>query len=161
MSQAAARHAKPERSTSQPRNVQFKKLYHADKAEIVLMVRRGVAARTAKSWLANKHISIGDTLRALDLSVATFNRKVAKKETFSPAESERIVGFARLIGQVQTMVENTDGSAEFDAAEWLSRWLREPLPALGGAKPIDYMDTVTGQDLISQKLDQIAHGVYA
>ncbi|WP_274378045.1 MbcA/ParS/Xre antitoxin family protein, partial [Gluconobacter thailandicus] len=44
---------------------------------------------------------------------------------------------------------------------WLARWLTDPLPALGNARPIDFMNTMEGQALVSQKLAQIASGAYA
>jgi len=43
---------------------------------------------------------------------------------------------ARLIGQVQAMVEQSGNPEGFDAAHWLGAWLDEPLPALGGLSAI-------------------------
>lgn len=143
------------------RKASFRRLYDAAPADIVALVRDGVAAVEAKGWIARSRLPVGETLRALDLPVATFNKIVARRGRFSPAVSERIVGFARLIGKVEKMVEGAGRDARFDAAEWLSRWLRRPLPALGGARPIEFMDTVTGQAIVAQKLDQIALGAYA
>nr|WP_241813515.1 antitoxin Xre/MbcA/ParS toxin-binding domain-containing protein [Herbaspirillum sp. C7C2] len=37
---------------------------------------------------------------------------------------------------------NLENSPNFDAAKWLSNWLLSPLPALGGAAPASYLDTV-------------------
>ena len=39
-------------------------------------------------------------------------------------------------------------------------WLERPLPALGGAKPSAYMDTMTGQKLVSNLLVQSQLGVF-
>jgi hypothetical protein len=33
---------------------------------------------------------------------------------------------------------------EFDAPRWVSTWLVQPLPALGGLTPASYMDTFEG-----------------
>jgi hypothetical protein len=54
------------------------------------------------------------------------------------------------------------GTAEgFDASRWVGEWLERPLPALGGAKPAEYMDTMEGQELISRLLAQAQSGAYA
>ena len=101
------------------------------------------------------------TLKALDLPVATFNKKVKANAKLSPAESERVVGFVRLVGQVEDMVEASADSSGFDARAWLARWLTEPLPAFGNARPIDFLDTMEGQSLVSRTLAQVASGAYA
>ena len=87
--------------------------------------------------------------------------RVKSDAKLSPAESERVIGFARLVGQVEAMIEEAGDPAGFDARAWLSRWLTEPLPALGNGRPIDFMNTMEGQSLVSQKLAQVASGAYA
>ena len=59
------------------------------------------------------------------------------------------------------MVKESGDPEGFNAAEWLSRWLREPLPALGGQMPIKLLDTMAGQALVSQALSRIQSGAYA
>ena len=125
------------------------------------LIKLGVSAADAKLWLDLPDLGRGLALKALDLPVATFNKKVRANARLSPAESERVVGFARLVGQVETMVLEAGSKQGFDARSWLARWLTEPLPALGNGKPIDFMDTMDGQALVSQKLAQIASGAYA
>lgn len=139
----------------------YRTLYRSQLLERIEIVRAGVKASDAKVWLAMPDISGIAMMKALDLSVATFNRKVKSRETLSKAESERVVGFARLIGQLEAMVDEAGGRDTFDARSWISRWLTEPLPALGRARPIDFMDTMEGQRLVSQTLAQIASGSYA
>ena len=41
------------------------------------------------------------------------------------------------------------------------RWLTEPLPALGGSRPADLMDTMEGQSLVAAALAKIQSGAYA
>ena len=67
----------------------------------------------------------------------------------------------KLVGQLEAMVEESGDPDSFDAPGWLSRWLREPLPALGGDKPINLLDTMEGQALISRALAQMQSGAYA
>ena len=61
--------------------------------------------------------------------------------------------------QVEAMVEDAGDPSGFDARAWLAHWLTEPLPALGNAKPIELMNTMEGQNLVSRTLAQAASGV--
>ena len=67
----------------------------------------------------------------------------------------------RILEQVQTMVRQSGEPAGFDAAAWLSRWLSEPLPALGGTRPIDLLNTAEGEAQVSTILARIQSGAYA
>jgi hypothetical protein len=73
----------------------------------------------------------------------------------------RVLGLLRLIGQVAVMVEHSGDPKEFDAARWVGGWLERPIPALGGARPADYMETIAGQTLVSKLLMQSQAGVFA
>jgi putative toxin-antitoxin system antitoxin component (TIGR02293 family) len=139
----------------------YRKLYETQPADRIQIIKHGVKASEAKAWLSVPVIAMGVVLKALDLPVATFNRKVKANQRLSKAEGERVVGFARLVGQLEAMVDEAGDAKGFDARAWMSRWLTEPLPALGNAMPIDYMDTMEGQSLVSRTLAQVASGAYA
>lgn len=136
-------------------------LYRTPVMERIRLITSGVTAADAKRWLEIAALGRNATLKALDLPVATFNKKVKANAKLSPAESERVLGFARLVGQTEAMVEEAGSPSDFDARAWLARWLTEPLPALGNARPLDFMNTMEGQNLVAQKLAQIASGAYA
>ena len=68
---------------------------------------------------------------------------------------------ARLVDQVQAMVERGGDSEGFDATKWLTTWLDQPLPALGGVRPVKYLDTSAGQAIVSHMLAMMESGVYA
>ncbi|MDB5934475.1 MAG: hypothetical protein JWQ01_1819 [Massilia sp.] len=73
----------------------------------------------------------------------------------------RTAGEAALLTQLERMISESGNGEEFDALQWLSDWLESSLPALGGAKPADYMYTVQGQERISDLLAMIQSGAYA
>jgi hypothetical protein len=73
----------------------------------------------------------------------------------------RDAAIAKLVTQVETMLLQAGVPFEFDTAAWITRWLEDPLPALGGARPIDYMNTPEGQALVSKTLALIPSGAYA
>jgi putative toxin-antitoxin system antitoxin component (TIGR02293 family) len=136
-------------------------VYRATALERIDMIRRGIPAAAAKRLFADLPIGQGAGFKALNLSTATVNKKAKHGETLSPGESERIVGFAKLVGQLEAMVQDSGNPTNFDARAWMARWLNEPLPAFGGARPADLIDTMEGQGLVSAALAKIQSGAYA
>ncbi|MBC7452143.1 MAG: DUF2384 domain-containing protein [Massilia sp.] len=114
----------------------------------VQVIRRGVRAVEVKDMVRMMAAPQDKMFKVLKLSIATVNRKANLDEALSPEDSERVVGMANLIGQVQTMVEQSGDAAGFDAARWTARWLDAPSFALAGVCPASYMDTMEGQMLV-------------
>jgi putative toxin-antitoxin system antitoxin component (TIGR02293 family) len=141
--------------------VDYLAIYHASAFERIGMIKRGILAADAKRIFAELAIGQGTALRALNLSPATVNKKAKQHQTLSPEESERVIGVAKLVGQLVAQIQESGNPDDFDAVAWLSRWLNDPLPALGGARPIELMDTMEGQSLVSTTLAQLQSGAYA
>lgn len=139
----------------------FATLYAAPALTRIEWAKAGIGARVAKAILSQLRVPQGEALTALHIPVATVNRKARTNAPLAPAEAERVLGFGRLLGQVQAMVREGGNPDGFDASAWLSAWMSTPVPALGGARPLDLMDTMTGQALIAQVLAQMQSGAYA
>jgi len=139
----------------------YVELFRASPTDRIRLIKGGVPATKAKRMISDLHLDQRVMLTALNLSTATINRKASRDEALSLDEGERVIGVARLIGQLQDMIEESGDPGGFDAPEWLATWLREPLPALGQARPIDLLDTMEGQRMVSTALAQIQSGAYA
>jgi putative toxin-antitoxin system antitoxin component (TIGR02293 family) len=129
--------------------------------ERIALVKRGIPAgevfKVAKTIGRPKE----RLMKVLGLPRATVDRKAKANEQLSIEHSERLIGFAKLVGQVQVMVEQSGDPAGFEPAKWLSEWLERPLPALGGKCPAEYMDTGEGQQLVSSLVAKMQSGAYA
>ena len=136
-------------------------VFSATPLERIDMIRRGIPASEAKRIFAELSIGQAEGFKALNLSPATVNKKAKQGGTLSREESERVVGLAKLVGQVEAMVQESGDPTNFDARAWLARWLTEPLPAFGGVRPADLVDTMEGQALVSAALARIQSGAYA
>lgn len=158
---ATAHTTVPGRARRLPTALSYLAVFRASPLERISMIKRGVRATDAKHVIADLAIAQGAALRALNLSQATVNKKAKQGQKLSPDESERVIGLARLVGQVQAIVQESGTAQGFDATTWMSRWLNEPLPALGGVRPIDLMDTMEGQGVVSTALAQVQSGAYA
>lgn len=135
--------------------------FRAEPIERISIIKHGILASEAKQILSDLAVTQAVAMTALNISVATMNRRAKGEDRLPPAESERVLGVARLVGQIQNIVEESGDPQGFDAAAWMSRWLNEPLPALGGVRPLDLMDTMEGQTLVSNTLAQVQGGAYA
>lgn len=144
-----------------PRPGDYQAFYRLSTADRVDVVKAGVPASfvdVAAHWLGQPKERL---TRMLGLSQATVNRKAAKGQALSPEQGERVLGVAEIIGLVQTMVEQSGDPHGFCAPAWVAHWLDLPLPALGGRKPADYMDTQTGQGLVLDLLRRGQSGAYS
>lgn len=136
-------------------------VYNASPEVRIDLIREGVPARDAKRIIRDLGVEQKTFFPALGLKTATVNRKVKHNDPLSSDESERLLGVAKLVGQLESIVSESGEIAGFDAASWISRWLREPLPVLGGAMPISFLDTMEGQALVSDALARMQSGTYA
>jgi putative toxin-antitoxin system antitoxin component (TIGR02293 family) len=136
-------------------------VFETSPLERISLTRQRVPAAEVKRLLADLNIGQGVGLKALNLPSATVNKKAKTGDLLSREESERVIGLARLVGQLEAMVEESGDGTAFDARAWIARWLAEPLPAFGGARPLDLIDTMEGQGLVSSALAKLQSGAYA
>lgn len=136
-------------------------LYRASTVDRVLIVKTGVPARYTRVLAIGMAVSKDKLYQTVGLTRATVDRKVQRDDLLNQDESERVVGIARLVGQVQSLVRESGDSNDFDAAKWLASWLDKPLPALAGKRPGEFMDTAEGRALVSDLLAQQQSGAFA
>jgi hypothetical protein len=61
----------------------------------------------------------------------------------------------------QMLQDNADAHAmNFDVVAWLTTWIEQPVPALGGVTPASLMVTQGGGELVSDVLKSMASGAY-
>ena len=139
----------------------FMVIERAGSLERAESVRHGLSPRLFVNLAASLRLSQAILLDNLGLPHSTMKRKTQHDEVLGRLESERVMGVARLVGLVQSMVEESGNPEGFDAAEWLGRWIQAPVPALGGRTPADLLDTAAGQEEVARLLRQAQAGVYA
>jgi putative toxin-antitoxin system antitoxin component (TIGR02293 family) len=136
-------------------------LYRASTVERVNIVKQGVPASYLVVLTTRMAIPKEKLYRTIGLIRATVDRKARERKVLNQDESERVVGIARLVGQAQSLVQESGGPENFDGAKWLAAWLDRPLPALDGRRPGEFMDTAEGRSLVSDLLAQQQSGAYA
>lgn len=158
------------RGTEQPSGTQphysFRALHTAQPLDRAALVREGAPAAFLADLVVQLQMPKERVYQTIGVPRATADRKVRNNERLSADTTERALGLARLVGQVEQMLgESGDpedpGLASFDAARWVAGFLDRPHPALGGRKPGDLMDTADGRAVVSDLVAQLQSGAYA
>ncbi len=136
-------------------------LHRADPMERVELARAGVPAAALGVIARDMGIARDKLYATIGVPRATMERKVREQRRLSPDESERVLGVARLVAQVEQMVGDAGAARDFAAARWVAAWLDTPLPALGGGRPASLMDTAAGREIVANLVGQLESGAYA
>jgi putative toxin-antitoxin system antitoxin component (TIGR02293 family) len=143
------------------KKLRFAEIYRAQPLDIVVMVKCGLPAESVIHMADEMNSGKEWLLHTLSLPQSSINRKVREHKRLSSDETSKVLGIARLVGQVQTMVEESGNPEGFNAADWLATWLKTPLAALGNTPPSAIMDTSEGQAIVSNLLARVQSGAYA
>jgi putative toxin-antitoxin system antitoxin component (TIGR02293 family) len=141
--------------------VNYLTITQSSQLERIGVVKKGLPARILVALADDMSVPRERLYAWLGIARTTANRKVTKGETLSQDESERALGIARLVGEVQRIVTESGDPTQFDAARWTAEWLEESNAALGGRTPGEFMDTAEGRDVVSTLVTQMQSGAYA
>jgi hypothetical protein len=68
--------------------------------------------------------------------------------------AERVMGLARLVGQIETIVNESGDPSGLNAPHWTSNWIAQPCFALGCRRPVELLPG-DGRDLLSTLIAQM------
>jgi putative toxin-antitoxin system antitoxin component (TIGR02293 family) len=136
-------------------------LYESAPMERIKLVKAGAPAILVTYLVDDMAITKELLYKTIGLPRATIDRKVRVGARLTPNESERIIGIAQLVGQVEQMIAESGDHNKFDAGKWVAAWLATPLPALGGRCPGTLMDTAEGRALVADLVSRMQSGAYS
>ena len=119
--------------------------------DILTGARKGIQ----KSMLLSIARDSGLTLKQLSFFLRISVRSIQDKEPnqlIAPGASERALYIARLFNS---------GIKVFGSRDKFYRWLNSENQAMGGVKPITYLDTFSGIQLVMDELNAIEYGFSA
>lgn len=114
-------------------------------------VRAGLPYAALEAVATRYEIAAEALVRVLHIRPRTLARR-KKEQRLRPDESDRLLRLARIAARAEEALGSRENAAG---------WLREPIIALGGVSPLDYMDTDLGALEVEQTLGRIEHGVYS
>lgn len=137
----------------------FLNLYRADPTERIRLVNVGIPAK-AVAAMSIRMAMPKVLVSTLGLSRYTVDRRVREDSPLSTGDIARLLGLARLVGEVQEMVAESGDSTGFHAPSQVARWLQTPVPAFGGRQPAEFMDTADTQAIVSAAAACMETGTY-
>ena len=120
-------------------------------SKLIEVLRVGLPVQELHDLQASLDVPMDKLFPMLGISKATLHRRKAKGK-LDPAESDRVVRFARLMGKAVEVMES-----EVNARQWLT----SPQVGLGGAVPLEYAETEVGAREVEDLLGRIEYGVYS
>ncbi len=109
--------------------------------------------------LANE-LGLSQTTLASQVSISRGRLNWARRRgAFIGESSDLLAGVQVMLDTIKTASLSSD-AANFNHGRWLSSWIAEPNPALGGVKPQDLLSTPDGQNAVINLLSAMLHGVY-
>ena len=120
-------------------------------SKIIESIQNGLLIRELDDLQASLDVETGRLASMLGISKATLHRRKAQGR-LDPAESDRLLRFARLMGKAVTVCGGIEEARE---------WLRSPQFGLGGAVPLEYAQTEPGAREVENLLGRIEYGVYS
>ena len=119
--------------------------------ELVKVVRDGLPVAALDALVARGGLTAAEAER-LVIPRRTLAHRRRRRQPLSLEESDKLARVARAVA----LAEETMG----DAAR-AHEWLRRPVRALGGERPLDLLATEGGARLVEQALGRVAHGVFS
>jgi putative toxin-antitoxin system antitoxin component (TIGR02293 family) len=124
----------------------------ADAESLRVEVQQGLPPTTFERLLGYLSLSPESGIRIAGVSERTIARKRQKHQRLDPVVSDRLSRVARIAAQAEEVFEQR-ATAE--------AWLKRPNRALGGAIPLDLLDTDVGTLQVSDLLGRIEYGVFS
>ncbi|HEY1233276.1 MAG TPA: antitoxin Xre/MbcA/ParS toxin-binding domain-containing protein [Candidatus Binatia bacterium] len=120
-------------------------------AKIVEQIQDGLPVQELEALRNSLGLPMEKLASKLGISNATLHRRKARGR-LAPAESDRVVRLARLIGKAAKVLGGIEAARQ---------WLNSPQFGLGGAVPLDYAETEIGAREVENLLGRIEYGVYS
>lgn len=133
-------------SVSSPNSAKF------TPAKLVEALQDGLPFQELEDLQAGLAVPTEKLAPMLGISKATFHRRKGDASKLSAAVSDRVVRYARLLGQTVRV---------FDSMEAANEWLNAPQIGLGGAVPLNYAKTEIGSREVESLLGRIEYSVYS
>lgn len=100
----------------------------------------------------------------LGLPETTYRRRAEAGEVLPEVVGHRAVGLVRLVAKLRQLLSESgdpERLKEFDLEAWVSSWIKEPLPELGGKTPAELLRNPEGQRLVETLLERMRGGLVA
>ncbi len=114
------------------------------------IIRKGVATQVFEQIATA--IGVGKETLAAKLNINAQTLRKRKSRMLSADEAEKSLRVARVFAMASEVLGSEDEARQ---------WLNDQIPALGGKRPLDLLDTDVGAQQVTNLLQCIKWGMYA
>ena len=118
---------------------------------VIRRIQKGFPFRELEMLQNSIDLPLEQLAAKLLISRSTLQRRKAAGR-LSPAESDKVMRFSRLLARATEFYGNIDKARA---------WLKHPQRGLGGAIPLDYAETEIGAQEVEKLLGRMKYGVYS
>lgn len=119
---------------------------------LIEQARLGLHTSQLRATGARLELPLRELAPLLATTERTLARRLDQPGELNKTESERLLLLQRLADH---------GTDVFEDQGKFNRWLRRPLPLLGGQSPLELLDTASGFQVVDELLGRIEYGVYS
>jgi putative toxin-antitoxin system antitoxin component (TIGR02293 family) len=119
--------------------------------DLVRLVQGGVPTAALEALVKRGDLTAQEVERYV-IPRRTLAHRKRRRQPLSREESDRLARVARIFAVAQETFQDREKAAT---------WLRRGNRALGGAPPVELLDTDGGARVVEQTLDRIAYGVFS
>jgi putative toxin-antitoxin system antitoxin component (TIGR02293 family) len=116
-------------------------------ADLQAAIREGFPQKAVSGVMRGAGLTLKELSGSLDLSPRSLQRRRGGR--LARYESDRLYRLARIVALAKH---------DLGDGETATRWLKHPNRALGGARPLDMIDTEPGARSVENVLGRIAYG---
>ena len=120
--------------------------------DLIGVVREGLPPSALQRAADRAGLSREETIRALRVGRASIFRRLASGKPLAPDDSQKLVRLTRATLLAEHVLESPARARA---------WLQEPVPALGGRRPVDLLDTDEGARSVEETLLRLEYGFFA
>lgn len=120
-------------------------------SDLIPLIRKGLVKKNLDKLMDSTGLDLSAMASILHVSSRTL-RRYKDDSILNPDISERLLEVARIYARGQEVFGDLDS---------FKSWVREPVPALGYKKPLEFLDTSIGIRLLQDELGRIEHGVFS
>jgi putative toxin-antitoxin system antitoxin component (TIGR02293 family) len=119
---------------------------------LVEVIRQGLPMAAAIDVAQQYGLSDVQVAHVLGISPRTLARHKTGQKPLNAVQSDRIFRLARVASHAEEVFESRESALD---------WLKSPNRALGGAVPLELLDTDAGTVMVDEVLTRIDYGVYS
>lgn len=119
--------------------------------DLIALTRKGIKKSSLKSLAAYLGVSMEVLSSLLHSSYRNIQRK-QDDDLLDTLKTEKVLELAAFARR---------GMDVIGSKEYFAEWLQSPLPALNHKKPIDFLDTSFGIQMLYKLLGRLEYGVYS